>query len=81
MTPLKTHGSSMQPRLNGRLLHPIRTVRSSWKSREYAEDHEKTYGRFPKTLIFAANDLPHTSHADQLVAMAREIFGRRAVRP
>ena len=28
------------------------------------------YGRFPKTLIFAANDLPHTSHADQLVDLA-----------
>jgi type I restriction enzyme R subunit len=44
--------------------------------KKYAEEHEKTYGRFPKTLIFAANDLPHTSHADQLVAMAREIFNR-----
>ena len=27
-------------------------------------------------LIFAANDLPHTSHADQLVNLARDIFGR-----
>ena len=44
--------------------------------KKYAEEHEAKYGRFPKTLIFAANDLPHTSHADQLVAMAREIFGR-----
>lgn len=44
--------------------------------KKYAEEHEKTYGRFPKTLIFAANDLPHTSHADQLVTMAREIFNR-----
>ena len=44
--------------------------------KKYAEEHEKTYGRFPKTLIFAANDLPHTSHADQLVAMAKEIFNR-----
>ena len=32
--------------------------------------------RFPKTLVFAANDLPHTSHADQLVNLAREVFGR-----
>src|SRR6266568_7065728 len=43
---------------------------------KYAEEHEKTYGRFPKMLIFAANDLPHTSHADQLVALAVEAFGR-----
>ena len=31
-------------------------------------EHEERYGRFPKTLIFAATDLPHRSHADQLVA-------------
>lgn len=42
----------------------------------WAEDHEKQYGRFPKTLIFAANDLPHTSHADQLVEIGRDVFGR-----
>ncbi len=42
----------------------------------YAERHEGRYGRFPKTLIFAVNDLPHISHADQLVTLARDIFGR-----
>ena len=42
----------------------------------YTTDHERRYGRFPKTLIFAANDLPHTSHADQLVQVARDAFGR-----
>jgi type I restriction enzyme R subunit len=35
--------------------------------RKYALEHEARYGRVPKILIFAANDLPHTSHADQLV--------------
>lgn len=30
--------------------------------------HQAQYGRFPKTLIFTAHDLPHVSHADQLVA-------------
>lgn len=44
--------------------------------REHALAHEARYGRFPKTLIFAANDLPHTSHADQLVELARDVFGR-----
>ena len=43
---------------------------------KYALEHEKKYGRFPKTLIFAANDLPHTSHADQLVELAVGIFGQ-----
>jgi type I restriction enzyme R subunit len=44
--------------------------------KRYAEAHEADTGRFPKTLIFAANDLPHTSHADQLVDLARDVFGR-----
>ena len=44
--------------------------------KKYADEHEQQTGRFPKTLIFAANDLPHTSHADQLVEICREVFGR-----
>jgi type I restriction enzyme R subunit len=44
--------------------------------RKYTDAHEKEYGNFPKTLIFAVNDLPHTSHADQLVDKARDVFGR-----
>lgn len=44
--------------------------------KKYALDHEQRYGRFPKILIFAVNDLPHTSHADQLVTLCREVFGR-----
>lgn len=44
--------------------------------KKYAEEHEQKYNRFPKTLIFAANDLPHTSHSDQLVNICRDIFGR-----
>ena len=44
--------------------------------KKYALEHEQKYGRFPKTLIFAQNDLPHTSHADQLVDLAVDAFGR-----
>jgi type I restriction enzyme R subunit len=44
--------------------------------KKFALEHEAEYGRFPKTLIFAANDLKHTSHADQLVDIARDVFGR-----
>ena len=44
--------------------------------KKYADEHEKRHGRFPKTLFFAVNDLPHTSHADQLVDVARDVFGR-----
>lgn len=42
----------------------------------YALEHERKYGRFPKTLIFAVNDISHQSHADQLVSICRGIFGR-----
>src|SRR5262249_42491523 len=44
--------------------------------KRYALEHEQRYGRFPKTLIFATNDVPHVSHADQLVKLCREAFGR-----
>lgn len=42
----------------------------------YALEHEQKTGYFPKTLIFAANDISHRSHADQLVSICRETFGR-----
>ncbi len=44
--------------------------------KKHALEHEQRYGRFPKTLIFAANDIPHTSHADQVVELAVKVFGR-----
>jgi len=44
--------------------------------KKYAEEHERTYGRFPKTLIFAVNDQPFTSHAQSIVELCREVFGR-----
>lgn len=44
--------------------------------RGYALEHQERYGRFPKTLIFAVNDLPHTSHSDNLVDIARDVFGQ-----
>jgi type I restriction enzyme R subunit len=43
--------------------------------KRHALEHEREWGRFPKTLIFADNDLPHTSHADQLVDTCRDVFG------
>lgn len=39
---------------------------------KYAREHQAETGRFPKTLFFADNDLPHSSHADQLVRLLRE---------
>lgn len=43
---------------------------------KYALRHEEVTGRFPKTLIFAVNDIPHVSHADQLVTICRDEFNR-----
>lgn len=43
---------------------------------QYALEQEKQFGHFPKTLIFAVNDLPHISHSDQLVDLLRDEFGR-----
>lgn len=43
---------------------------------KYALAHEAEHGRFPKILIFSVNDLPHVSHADQLVRVCRDVFGR-----
>lgn len=44
--------------------------------KEYTDKHEEEYKRFPKILIFAVNDLPHISHADEVVRTCKEIFGR-----
>jgi type I restriction enzyme R subunit len=41
---------------------------------KYAYEHEADTGHFPKILIFAVNDIPHTSHADQLVRICRDVF-------
>jgi type I restriction enzyme R subunit len=41
---------------------------------KYAYEHEVATERFPKILIFAVNDVPHASHADQLVRICRDVF-------
>jgi type I restriction enzyme, R subunit len=43
---------------------------------KYAYEHEAKTGRFPKMLIFAANDIPHKSHANQLVETCRKLFNQ-----
>jgi type I restriction enzyme, R subunit len=43
---------------------------------KYAYQHQEETGRFPKILIFAANDLSHTSHCDHLVGICKEVFGQ-----
>ncbi|MGQ0645894.1 MAG: DEAD/DEAH box helicase family protein, partial [Elusimicrobiota bacterium] len=55
------------PESNGKIIQEIA---------KYAYAHEEKTGHFPKMLIFAVNDLPHTSHADQLVRTCREVFNQ-----
>lgn len=43
---------------------------------QYALEFEKERGRFPKTLIFAVNDVSHHSHADQVVSICKQVFNR-----
>jgi len=44
--------------------------------KKYFLTHEEERGNFPKTLIFAHNDLPHRSHCDQLIEILRDEFNR-----
>lgn len=59
--------SVTSPESNRRILEELK---------RYTDEHEAECGRFPKTLIFATNDVPHLSHADRLVDMARDVWGR-----
>ncbi|MFQ5786408.1 MAG: DEAD/DEAH box helicase family protein, partial [Thermodesulfobacteriota bacterium] len=44
--------------------------------KKYTDQHEQDYGRFPKILIFAVNDLPNVSHADEVVRTCKDVFGK-----
>ncbi len=64
------------PEVEEKVTSPDSNLKIVTELRKYADEHEEKYGRFPKTLIFADNDLPHISHADQLVNVCRDVFGR-----
>jgi len=62
--------------LEEKLTAPDRNRKIVQEFARYARAQEAERGVFPKTLVFAVNDLPHISHADQLVEMLREEFGK-----
>ena len=64
------------PEIESKVTSPKSNRLIAEELKKHALEHEQRYGRFPKTLIFAANDIPHTSHADRLVNTLREVFGR-----
>lgn len=55
------------PDRNRKIVHEVK---------KYLLKQEEQLSRFPKTLIFAQNDIPHISHCDQLVEILREEFNR-----
>jgi len=55
---------------------PDRNRKIVQEIKKYLLDQEKQLGHFPKTLIFAQNDIEHISHCDQLVVILREEFNR-----
>lgn len=44
--------------------------------KKYTDEWETKNGRFPKTLIFASNDIQHISHADRLIKICKETYNR-----
>jgi len=42
--------------------------------KKYTDLHHQDTHRFPKVLIFAVNDLPHVSHADEVVRTCKDVF-------
>ena len=62
--------------LEEKVTAPNRNLKIIREFKQYALEQEKQNGHFPKTLIFAVNDLPHVSHSDQLVNILRDEFGR-----
>jgi type I restriction enzyme R subunit len=44
--------------------------------KKYTDQHEAEHKRFPKILIFAVNDMPHVSHADEVVRTCKEVYGQ-----
>jgi len=44
--------------------------------KKYLKEQEAQLSHFPKTLIFAQNDIEHISHCDQLVEILRREFNR-----
>jgi len=64
------------PEIDQQWAAPDRDRRIVQEIAKYLREQETESRNFPKTLIFAHNDLPHSSHADRLVNLLRDEFGR-----
>jgi type I restriction enzyme, R subunit len=66
----------LAPEIDRQWAAPDRDRKIMREVAKYLLEQEADLRHFPKTLIFAHNDLPHTSHADRLVDLLRDEFGR-----
>jgi type I restriction enzyme R subunit len=64
------------PEIDQQWAAPDRDRRIVQEAAKYLREQEAELHHFPKTLVFAHNDLPHTSHADRLINLLRDEFGR-----
>lgn len=64
------------PEIDQQWAAPDRDRRIVQEVAKYLREQETEGHHFPKTLIFAHNDLAHVSHADRLVNLLRDEFGR-----
>lgn len=64
------------PEIDQQWAAPDRDRRIVQEIARYLREQESEGRHFPKTLVFAHNDLAHTSHADRLVDLLRDEFGR-----
>jgi type I restriction enzyme, R subunit len=55
---------------------PDRNRKIVLEIQKYLLDQEEQLGHFPKTLIFAQNDIAHISHCDRLIEILRSEFNR-----
>ena len=55
---------------------PDRNRKIIQELKKYLLDQEEQLGHFPKTLVFAQNDISHVSHCDRLVEILRDEFNR-----
>ena len=55
---------------------PQRNTKIMQEIKKYLLEQENQKGQFPKTLIFAVNDIEHISHCDMLVDILRDEFNR-----
>jgi type I restriction enzyme R subunit len=55
---------------------PDRNTKIVQEIKRYMLDQEAQFGHFPKTLVFAQNDIAHISHCDRLVEILRDDFNR-----